>query len=82
MINSSIKYCVYPIGIPNLNIGKNPYIDNLVSAIDNSGKIVINKGEFTTFGIFTLIKYVFVADAFIFNWLESLQETDLKTLVK
>jgi beta-1,4-mannosyltransferase len=69
-----VNYCIYPIGNPNLNISKNPYIDNLISAIDQSGKTVINKSDFTSFGIFTLLKYLFAADAFIFNWLESLEE--------
>lgn len=73
-MKSSVNYCIYPIGNPDLNIGKNPYIDNLISAIDESSKKVINKSDFTKLGIFTLLKYVFVADAFIFNWLESLQE--------
>ena len=71
MINFCIKYCVYPIGNPNLSFGKNPYVDNLINAISNSHKTVINKSEFTSFGVFSLVKYVFEADAFIFNWLES-----------
>lgn len=68
------NYCVYPRGNPDLNIGNNPYIDNLINAINQRKKTVVNKSDFTTLGIFTLLKYVFVADAFIFNWLESLQE--------
>lgn len=73
-MRSFINFCIYPIGNSDLNIGKNPYIDKLINAIDQSGKKVINKSDFTSLGIFTLLKYVFVADAFIFNWLESLQE--------
>lgn len=72
--SSSSNYCIYPIGNADLNFGKNPYIDNLKNTMDQSGKTVINKSDFTLFGIFTLLKYLFVADVFIFNWLESLQE--------
>ena len=46
------KYCVYPIANPDLNIGKNPYVNNLISATNNYGKEVVNKNEFTSFGIF------------------------------
>ena len=74
------KYCVYPIANPDLNIGKNPYVNNLISATNNYGKEVVNKNEFTSFGIFSLTKYLFSSDAFIFNWLESLQNKRYGTL--
>ena len=72
MKNSSKKVYVFPIGNPNLNIGKNPYIFNLIDAIDNNN-IVVNKSNYTTLGVFSIFKYIFSTDVFIFNWLESLQ---------
>ena len=73
MKNSLKKFYVFPVGDPNLNIGKNPYILNLIDAIENKNKIVVNKSNFTKFGIFSVFKYVFLTDVYIFNWLESLQ---------
>lgn len=66
------KYCLYPVGNPELNIGKNPYIQNLIDSLESSGNRVVNKQDYTVLGIASLIKYIFCADVFLFNWLESL----------
>ena len=58
MKNSSKRVYVFPIGNPNLNIGKNPYIFNLIDAIDNNSfswnsgvQFWFNRSEVTRLGV-------------------------------
>jgi hypothetical protein len=66
------KCIVYPIGDPSKNIGKNSYINDMIDALENKGFNVINKSEFSKYGVISIFKYLFIAEQFIFNWTENI----------
>lgn len=75
MMNSSIF--VYPIVPIKLSTTKNPYINDLIIALEKIGHKVINKNDERHIGVFSIFQYFFKTDIFHFNWIEYLSKKKL-----
>lgn len=54
---------------------KNPYIDDLISALESNGHEIVNKDKFSKIGLFDAFGFIHKIDAVYFNWIEDLVST-------
>jgi len=59
---------------------QNPYIKDLINALENNGHTIVNKNRPSNIGLFDILFYLNKVDAIYFNWIEDLVATRLGIL--
>jgi glycosyltransferase involved in cell wall biosynthesis len=65
---------MYPMADKNKSDNKNPYIDDLVEALEENGCTIVNNGKVSNYGVFDLLLNINKVDGYYFNWIEYIPE--------
>ncbi|HIP11475.1 MAG TPA: glycosyltransferase family 1 protein [Arcobacter sp.] len=65
---------MYPISDPKKSNTNNPYINNLIGALEEENCIVVNKNRIQRYGILDILFNIRQVDVYYFNWIENLPD--------